>query len=102
MTHFMQQIDTDTTWFIFAVLVVLMLSAAAGWVGAKMELADHRRKRIEQQEAQYARWQREWDAATDVPTFMRESAHPFDAIPNELRTVIHPEPVEDNNHERWN
>jgi len=25
MTHFMQQIDTDTTWFIFAVLVVLML-----------------------------------------------------------------------------
>jgi hypothetical protein len=44
MNNILNVIDTDTAWFIVAVLVILLLSALAGWRGAKRELNEITRR----------------------------------------------------------
>jgi hypothetical protein len=86
--------DSDTAWFIAAVIVILLLSALAGYISAKMTIADNCRKRLRAKEAlRMANWRRVM-ADLEIPTYQREANHPLDRDPYDLRTIVHPEPIE--------
>jgi len=71
MTQILQHLDTNTIWFIAAVLVILFLSAFAGWLGARMEIRDYAKKRIAADKA----WRDQWPKAVyhdiDIPAYQR-------------------------------
>ena len=87
MDYLMQRIDTNTTWFIVAVVGFMLISVVFGAIGAKLELRDARRKQEllvdKRREDFLARLYRD----LDTPTFMREARHPMDSVPYDVRKM---------------
>ena len=80
MNHIMQRIDQSNTWFIIAVLVIVLLSTFAGIIATKLTLREERRlfqiMQDKRREDFLARLYRD----VDTPTFMRQARHPLDPV----------------------
>ena len=83
----MQQIDDSAALFLAAVLVILLISATAGWIGARMELKDYAKKKMRADEARRAQWIKAVYDDIDIPAYQREAKHPLDSAPYDIRKL---------------
>ena len=87
MNYLMQHIDQDTAWFIVAVLVLMLASAIAGVIGAKLELREATRRHQLHEAKRRADFFSRLYRDVDTPTFMREARHPMDSVPLDIRKM---------------
>jgi hypothetical protein len=87
MNYLMQRIDQDTAWFIAAVLVIMLLSAIAGVIGAKLEVRELTHKRQMQEERRREEFLASLYRDVDTPTFIREARHPMDSAPYNIHKI---------------
>ena len=87
MNNLLNMIDTDTAWFIAAVLATIALSAFAGWFSAKMEIKYYAKKKLAADEARRAQWIKAVYHDIDIPAFQREAKHPLDSVPYDIRKM---------------
>jgi hypothetical protein len=78
-----QAIDQDTAWFIVAVLLILLLSVAAGAVGAMLELREIQRQR-RVIDARPVRIYTE----LETPAYLRQTRHPLDSVEFDWRATV--------------
>lgn len=85
MNVIMHLIDSDTAWFIVALLVILLILAVAGIVGCRIELRNARRRQQLREAKRHEEFLARLYRDMDTPTFMREAKHPLDSMPYDIR-----------------
>ena len=88
MNYILQRIDSDTAWFVIAVLVIALVVVLFWVIDLKMTIqANKREHRRSEDRRQHSEWKDQAIPEVDTQAYQREARHPDDSKPYDIRKL---------------